>query len=83
MGGVALLRRRSRFDLAGRWRNDLDDPTPDGFRLLLVARTREPGAFIVEVDLERQTVSSPGTDDDATLGEMDGGEWYGPLEQPE
>ncbi len=47
---------------------------------------REPvsqDAFIVEVDLERQTVSSPGTDDDATLGEMDGGEWYGPLEQPE
>lgn len=46
---------------------------------------REPGhkdAFIVEVDVEQQTVSSAGTDDDASLDEMDNGEWYGPLEQP-
>ena len=47
---------------------------------------REPGsleACIVEVDIQTQTVSSPGTDDPASLDETDGGEWYGPLKQPE
>ena len=42
---------------------------------------REPGsleAFIVEVDIQTQTA-----DDPASLDEMDGGEWYGPLKQPE
>ena len=38
-------------------------------------------AFIVEVDINRQTVSSSGADDDASLDEMNG-EWCGPLEEP-
>ena len=38
-------------------------------------------AFIVEVDIERQTVSSSGDDDAGSLDEMDG-ERCGPLEPP-
>ena len=60
-----------------KWTTEL--PTASGYYWW-----REPGsmdAFIVEVDIERQTVSSSGTDDDASLDEMDG-EWCGPLEQP-
>ena len=57
----------------------IDTPTVSGYYWW-----REPGsldAFIVEVDIETQTVSSSGTDDPASLDEMDG-EWYGPLKRP-
>jgi hypothetical protein len=41
---------------------------------------KEP--FIVMVDIVAQTVSWSGTDDDASLDGMVGGEWAGPLDPP-
>ena len=38
---------------------------------------------IVQVDAEADTVYSSGTDADASLDQMFGGEWFGPLEMPE
>ena len=38
---------------------------------------------IVQVDVEADTVYSSGTDADASLDQMIGGEWFGPLEMPE
>jgi hypothetical protein len=38
---------------------------------------------MVEVDVDKQRVSSPGTNKDASLDMMDSGEWYGPLKRPE
>ncbi len=46
-----------------------------GFPVLVVKTNSLLAAFIVEVDIQTQTVSSPGTDDPASLDEMDGGEW--------
>ena len=40
-------------------------------------------AYIVEIDAQWRRVSSVGTSKDAALDTMDGGEWYGPLKQPE
>ena len=48
---------------------------------------REPAlpllGVIVQVDVEADTVYSSGTSDDASLDQMLGGEWFGPLEMPE
>ena len=50
-----------------------ETPTASGYYWWRESGSLE--AFIVEVDLEGQTVSSSGTDDAASLDEMDGGEW--------
>ena len=50
---------------------------------------REPGiplmGIIVQVDVDADTEYSSGTDADAhaSLNQMVGGEWFGPLEMPE
>lgn len=38
---------------------------------------------MVEIDVKKDRVSSHGSNKDASLNMMDGGEWYGPLKQPE
>ncbi len=38
---------------------------------------------IVQVQVEADTVYSSGTDAEASLDQMIGGEWFGPLEMPE
>ena len=75
---------RSRYSIireGGRMSWTIETPTASGYYWW-----REPGrngAYLVEVDVEKQRVSSPGTHKDASLDMMDGGEWYGPLKQPE
>ena len=59
------------------WTTEL--PTASGYYWWRELGHKE--AFIVEVNIERQTVSSRDTDDAASLDEMDG-EWCGPLEPP-
>ena len=59
-----------------------ENPTQSGWYWL-----REPAqplmGVIVQVDVEADTVYSSGTADDASLAQMQGGEWFGPLEIPE
>ena len=45
-------------------------------------RAGQKVVYIVEVNIEDQTVSSSGTADDASLDEMVGDQWAGPLEPP-
>lgn len=59
-----------------------EKPTQSGWYWL-----REPAlplmGVIVQVDVEADTVYSSGTHDGASLDQMLGGEWFGPLEMPE
>ncbi|MEP6934056.1 MAG: hypothetical protein ABI988_08970 [Nitrospirota bacterium] len=54
-------------------------PRTSGYYWGRESRSQEP--YIVEVDIERRTVSSLGIDESPSLYEMEG-EWYGPLKQP-
>ena len=57
-----------------------DKPTMPGWYWWREVDSKD--GFIVQVDIEGETVSSSGTADDASLDEMVGGEWAGPLEPP-
>jgi hypothetical protein len=59
-----------------------EKPTQSGWYWLRESALPLMGV-IVQVDVEADTVYSSGTDADASLDQMVGGEWFGPLEMPE
>jgi hypothetical protein len=59
-----------------------EKPTQSGWYWLREPALPLKGA-IVQVDVEADTVYSSGTTADASLNQMFGGEWFGPLEMPE